>query len=65
MPHADGVLFDGEADLLPLSWWVAQSQISYDPGQGMTDFSHLQIAPTPEERGSEDGDAKPGDIIVE
>lgn len=26
----DGVLFDGQADLLPLSWWIAQIQIVYD-----------------------------------
>ena len=30
VPQADGVLFNGEADLLPLSWWVAQAQIFYD-----------------------------------
>ena len=34
----DGVLFRGQADLLPLSWWVAQIQVAYDVGVVSADY---------------------------
>lgn len=34
----DGVLFRGQADVLPLSWWVAQIQAAYDVAVVTSDY---------------------------